>query len=651
MKKILLLLGLLFTCCVNNEMDLILDDSSDVITRSSGDGKYDLLGYGYDITGQFGALAHKARVIDVENLIQDDASIFEKNIYRVTSYDYTSESDLYELTRVLGIKSSYSEPVTAKNDEMKFMLGGSQLGENVSYSYTSLYSQTFATYSHLFAKVSLNADLARLTEYVSSQFLEDVNSMKPMDFILKYGTHVLANVHLGGALKMLYQSKATEAKSKQIHEAGFKFSVANIFSFNFGSDYTIENARKNTQQKMVVRSVGGEGSMDFTIRIDQNGDVDKTISASEWLRSINESTSVMIGADRDKVYPIYEFVPIGKRDVIKRAYEEYIQSKVFDIVNTAIPIPVRQVNGLGNDNQGGGVVIKDIDKNGQPDLILMGNDDNTPNRFWYWVIFNTDADGMNGRQSQRFWVSKTVSDVDRGAAIAIGDIDKNGMDDLVFMALDDNKGTLSFRYVIGWDLNVDGSCRYFSDKVIIPTNMGRKADGAGIALYDINGNGILDMILMQYDAPSGGPNQFRYKIYYDLSSDGKSWTGTSVNYYVPTTFGRTADGAGVTVGNIDTDPRPDIILTAYDDPDGANNFRYMVLHNVDKSGNPVSVTPYFTYKGCGNHGAGADGQLCDIDGNGIPDLFFMCIDDATPNSFRYIIGHDLNSDGALSYIR
>ena len=42
MKKILLLLGLLFTCCVNNEMDLILDDSSDVITRSSGDGKYDL---------------------------------------------------------------------------------------------------------------------------------------------------------------------------------------------------------------------------------------------------------------------------------------------------------------------------------------------------------------------------------------------------------------------------------------------------------------------------------------------------------------------------------------------------------------------------------------------------------------------------------
>ena len=166
--------------------------------------------------------------------------------------------------------------------------------------------------------------------------------------------------------------------------------------------------------------------MDFTIRIDQNGDVDKTISASEWLRSINESTSVMIGADRDKVYPIYEFVPIGKRDVIKRAYEEYIQSKVFDIVNTAIPIPVRQVNGLGNDNQGGGVVIKDIDKNGQPDLILMGNDDNTPNRFWYWVIFNTDADGMNGRQSQRFWVPKTVSDVDRGAAIAIGDIDKNG---------------------------------------------------------------------------------------------------------------------------------------------------------------------------------------------------------------------------------
>lgn len=649
MKKILFLTGLLFTCCVNDNLDLILDDNSR-ITRSSGDGKYDLLGYGYDVTGQFGALAHKARVIDVEKLIQDDASVFEKNIYRATSYDYTSESDLYELTRVLGIKSSYSTPVTAKNDEIKLMLGG-QLDENSSYSYTSLYSQTFATYSHLFAKVSLNARVEQLAEYVSSRFLEDVESMEPYDFIRKYGTHVLANVHLGGALKMLYQSKATETKSKQIHEAGFKFSVANIFAFNFGSDYTIENAQKNTQQKMIVRSVGGEGSMDFTVRIDQNGAVDKTISASEWLKSINERTSVMIGADRDKVYPIYEFVPISKREAVKRAYEEYIQSKVFDVVNTAIPIPIRQVNGLGNDNQGGGVVIKDIDKNGQPDIILMGNDDNSPNRFWYWVVFDVDADGMNGRQSQRFWVPRTVSEVDRGAAIAIGDIDKNGADDLVFMALDDNRGTLSFRYVIGWDLSKDGSCRDFSDKVILPTNMGRKADGAGIALYDINGNGTLDMVLMQYDAPSGGPNQFRYKIYYDLGSDGKTWAGTSVDYYVPITFGRTADGAGVTVGNIDTDPRPDMILTAYDDPDGPNNFRYMVLHNVDKSGNPVSITPYFTYKGCGDHGAGADGQLCDIDGNGIPDLFFMCIDNATPNSFRYMIGHDLNSDGALSYMR
>lgn len=452
---------------------------------------------------------------------------------------------------------------------------------------------------------------------------------------------------------MFYHSKSTETKNMRYHKAGFKLAVSKILNLSFGSDYTMDEVKKNSQQKFEVSSVGGNGSLAGSVSIDKDGNVSQTFSVTDWLKSIGEETSVMIGADKEKVYPIYDFVPDNRKEIIKQAYDKYINSKVFDVVNTGIEIPFRQINGPGNSTQGGGVAVTDLNKNGKPDIILMCNDDNTPNRFWYWVVYDVDLDGRNDRQSQRFQVPVTFSNTNSGAAIALGDINRNGKDDIIFMALDDGRDgrSFSFRYVIGWDIKPDGSCTSYNQTGQIGTDMGTRADGAGVALYDINGNGRLDMLLMLYDAPKGGQNQFRYKIYYDLSDNGYGWGSVSENYFVPIKFGTQANGAGVTIGNIDLNPRPDIIFTAYDDPDGPNNFRYMILHNVDRTGNPASITPFYTHRGCGHNGAGADAQLCDIDGNGISDLLFMCVDAATPDTFRYFIGHDLNSDGELGYIR
>lgn len=649
---LLLLTIIIVIGCSTEELDYQPIKNED--TRSSGELPYDLLGYGYDITGEFGVPGAKARVIDVKRLDEENPTkrYFEKNIYRSTTQKYTSGTDIADLTYKLGVEASLSRPATAKSDEIGAFLGANFNSTN-SYRYVSAYSETFATYGTLFKKIDLNADIVILKQYLDERFVSDAKTMNPDKFIEKYGTHVLGNEHLGGVLKMFYHSKSTETKNVRYHKAGFQFAVSRILNLSFGGDYTMEEVRKNTQQKFKVTSVGGSGSLAGSVSIDKDGNVSQTFSATDWLKSIDERTSVMIGADKEKVYPIYDFVPENRKTVIKQAYEKYINSKVFDVVNTGIEIPYRQINGPGNSSQGGGVAVTDLDKNGQPDLILMCNDNNTPNKFWYWVIYDVDLDGRNGRQSQRFQVPVTVSNTNSGAAIALGDINRNGKDDILFMALDRGSDgrSFSFRYVIGWDIKPDGNCTSFSPACKIGTNMGTRADGAGVALYDINGNGRLDLVLMLNDAPKGGKNQFRYKIFYDLSNSGNSWSSVSENYHVPVKFGTQADGAGITIGNIDLNPRPEIILTAYDDPDGYNNFRYMVLHNVDRTGNPATITPYWTYRGCGNNGAGADAQLCDIDGNGIPDLFFMCVDASTPDSFRYYIGHDLNSDGELGYIR
>lgn len=656
MKKFSLCLLVVFiaTGCLKNDPELQVESSSEsVVTRASGDNVYDLLGYGYDVTGEFGPRSATYPVFDVMTLVQEHSDVFYKNIYRTTTQDYTSGTNVGDLTRKLGAKISSSNPLTAQSDEISSALGITDTSSvKYNYTYVSTYSETFATYGSLFKELDLDANIDLLVQYLSPQFKLDRDRLSPSDLIKKYGTHVLANVYLGGVLKLFYHSKASSTNSQVIHEAGFKLTSDEVLGFSFGGSYSTSDAKKNSQEIFKVTSVGGEGSLSISMNIDTEGKKSYAVSAENWLKSISENTSVMIGANKNKVYPIYEFVAESQKEAVKKAYDDYLRSKTFKVVNTAIQIAFRQVEGLGNANQGAGTAVLDINKNGKPDIILMGNNNATPNSFWYWVVYDVDSDGQNwSRQSGKFVVPKTFSNTNAGAAIAVGDINRNGNPDILFMALDKNGSKLSFRYVIGWDIKADGSCSSYSDIVKINSDMGTRADGAGAALYDIDGNGRLDLVLMQYDAPSGGQDQFRYRIYYNLSNNGTSWERVSNKFYVPLKFGTAADGAGVTVGNLDSDPQPEIILTAYDDPDGMNNFRYMVLHNVDATGNPASITPYYTYRGAGNSGAGADAQLCDIDGNGIPDMIFMCIDDSSPNRFRYILGHDLNAKGELGYIR
>src|SRR4029077_4686478 len=72
-------------------------------------------------------------------------------------------------------------------------------------------------------------------------------------------------------------------------------------------------------------------------------------------------------------------------------------------------------------------------------------------------------------------------------------------------------------------------------------------------------------------------------------------------------------GAGVALGQIDADPAPDLVIMAYDNPSGQNNFRYRIGWNLNRDGNPttqngVPMTPWsgdIQVDGVGWEGQGA----------------------------------------------
>jgi hypothetical protein len=146
---------------------------------------------------------------------------------------------------------------------------------------------------------------------------------------------------------------------------------------------------------------------------------------------------------------------------------------------------------------------------------------------------------------------------------------------MILMAVDNPPKKNSFRYKIGWNLDMSGVATSWS-KYIDVAGVGWEAQGAGMAVTNLDNNARPEMILMAVDNPPKG-NSFRYKIGWNLNASGvaTSWS----KYKSVTGVGWEAQGADIAVFNLDTNPAPELVFMAYDNPPKANTFRYTIVNN------------------------------------------------------------------------
>jgi hypothetical protein len=81
------------------------------------------------------------------------------------------------------------------------------------------------------------------------------------------------------------------------------------------------------------------------------------------------------------------------------------------------------------------------------------------------------------------------------------------------MDIRDREGANKFWYQIGWDLDTNGNPDSWSSSIGGP-ELGKNHDGGGAAIADIDGNGKLDLLLMDIRDPDGA-NKFWYSIGWD----------------------------------------------------------------------------------------------------------------------------------------
>lgn len=652
MKKLFLFMSwvmLILSSCADE--DIIERNSpsfpQSVNTRSAGDGVYDILGYGYDITGPYlDTKSSRAIVFDTNKLLEK--GLITPYKLEESRFRYSSGKDVIDFTTNMSSSLQMSTPGILK------VIGGASL--NIAFGgnshYNSDYSFAYCTQQYIDSRYRISeADINVLKTCLTKQFIERLSTYTPEQIVEEYGTHVLKDIYLGAKFEVYYMAKSTSSSKKESINAGLGASLFSLFKMDGKFQYDESLAITNKEQSLYYFTIGGDPAVG--VQGSLNPENSPSIDIGKWMASVKSSTPKFIDVDNNSqsFIPIYELVTDPtKKQTLKAYIDNYIKSKeVCSISLYPSTTGTRQVSGLGHINQGAGVAIGDIDKNGRPDMILMGIDNpKGKNNFWYKVLYDIDENGYYSKESSILSISAEGWE-NSGGDIALCDLNNNGILDMVLLCTD--KPTTAGRayrwYYVAYDLKPDGHYNSLSS-LNTAIELGFFYDGAGIDICDINKNGTPDLLMMVYDAPEG-ENSFRYQIAFDLQSNG-NYLSLSPVYEVPG-LGHDGDGAGVAVGDIDNNGTLDILFMALDAPSGKDKFVYEILPDIDKYGNSYAkpiYTPRFpdSLSPC-DTGQGAACSLYDLDNNGFLDAIFVAIENikGKSNSWKYVTGHNLNKQG------
>ena len=290
------LLGISFIIVSCNKTDLITDNPnnelgqlpqengitiktitySPQITRSSGDGANDLIGYGYNCLYATGDNPNGAanKVIDLKR--------FESGV---------------------GI-----DPISAKG---KLKLGFLPWG---GIQFSAEYDSNFETKDeYSFYKMDIirnvrrlylsSSSIERLKYFLTDEFRYALKHASGTEIINDYGTHVLVDFVLGGKLSVVTSAIDHSDNKDEL----FKFStkIFKIISASASSSISKSNYLKNTS--LTILQAGGSEIQAVKRYIEEDGTINSDIfNYKEWIKSINKETSVLVASDTKKMIGIWE---------------------------------------------------------------------------------------------------------------------------------------------------------------------------------------------------------------------------------------------------------------------------------------------------------------------------------------------------------
>jgi|GEM_PF-4644320 len=330
---------------------------------------------------------------------------------------------------------------------------------------------------------------------------------------------------------------------------------------------------------------------------------------------------------------------------------------------------VESTGPLGNgwETQGTGVAMTNLDEDSRLEMVsLFVDNPEGENRLYYRVGWNLNEDGLaeewTPTASRGYLIEEATNSLGaetQGAGVTFAFLDDDPRPEMVTMFVEDREFDNTIRYRIGWNIDEAGiasdgwtpNSRGFA-VTEGPPQLGWETAGAGISILQLDENPMPELLTLFVDN-AVGENVMYYRIGWNVNSSGvvtDGWTPDRERGHIvpsgPDGLGEETQGAGVTVGNIDDDPRPEIIASYVHDGERSNSMHYRIGWNINALGIPTGGwTPGdeagFTIVGgrMGWETQGAGLALADFNGDFRPDLVASFVDNPEfGNTFYYQAG-------------
>jgi hypothetical protein len=296
------------------KVTLIVPENLYTPVQPQGDPKYNVIGYGYDVTGKHNDVSSvRGKVVNIAAYVKGEKSkYFEPWTNTAFWHDSYDAENAESLARSL----SYESDVT----KGKALFGGTmtELFPNTTafskkyvYGYYSEYLQ-FRSFRFFIDEELIEG----FKKYLSSSFQSDVRDLTPEMIVKKYGTEVLAEIVLGAKLDILYQAETDVEERSDVQKNGYDAAIKTTFGFWTSRLNDIDSAklRKVKSPALSFRVGGGDPSK---IKLIESA-MGRHVDVSDWLKTITPDNYVFI--QTRSTIPLYSLIQDEKKRAEVQAY-------------------------------------------------------------------------------------------------------------------------------------------------------------------------------------------------------------------------------------------------------------------------------------------------------------------------------------------
>lgn len=317
----------------NTEDEMKTGISDDKTVHSAADGKLDLLGYGYDLTGDHeNSNPALFSAIDVEKLKNEHPDIIENLKIDSTETFFEVGGNAFEFLKNISSKKKFSRP-----EELLFKglvdFNFSNADKWSSKYIYGLYSQRFIN-----KRILMKKDKVLLMKYLNQQFIADINRLTAAELVKIYGTHILTDFRLGGKMEVIYQAETNNNNRSLAAAAGTEAAFAKVFGVRTPNAQDELVVKNNYNQNVTIRTIGGASEKIISgIKFGTDGSPIVSINVPAWKSGITDNNAELI--EINDAIPLYELITDpAKKSQVQNYITEYFKAHQVTLTTDVVYI-------------------------------------------------------------------------------------------------------------------------------------------------------------------------------------------------------------------------------------------------------------------------------------------------------------------------